>query len=159
MFLRIGNSETSIEELHSKRTLQEQYIQREKESIEASRKTILLEKERLQGECYDLSPHLYQEIEQDLRELTLDLQERESAFEVRKQHYEERWCELQSQEGLWVEEVNAKRPFWKRWMGSARESIGEFLIDGFEGHHLGVEISMVVMLVVATFATVMKILI
>lgn len=132
----------AVEDFRYKRVLEEQYLNREKKSIESSRKTILLERERLEADRYDLSEHLYQEIQQDLMVLTQDLQARESSFEARKQHYEEQSWESRSQE----EQVNAKRPFWKRW----KERVDTFLEDAALDGDILTRIAVALVLAVAT---------
>lgn len=148
MFKKQHEAIDAVEEFRYKRELEEHYLTREKKSIEASRKVILLEKERLHRDFEDLSESIYQEVENDLRELSLDLRERESAFEVRKQHYEEQLWGSRSQEKTLMEQANAKRPFWKKW----KERTDTFLEDAALDGDMLTLLSVALMLAVAAIA-------
>lgn len=144
----------AVEDFRYKRVLEEQYLNREKKSIESSRKTILLERERLEADRYDLSEHLYQEIQQDLMVLTQDLQARESAWEERQQQYAMQESEFYHTDVLLMDEVSAKRPWWKKGMLAARSGFKEV----FDWEYINAEAAVMLVAIGSMIAVIVKFL-
>lgn len=154
MFQKNGNSETSIEDIRYKRTLQEQYIQREKESITASRKVIVRECEQLEVERYDLSQHLYEKIGQDLLVLNEELDSRERMLAQREEQFAEQLPVFQSQYALLMVEEYAGRPLWKKVGAWVKDKTTSFFDDFFE---YGISIETVTLVMMAILPVVMVI--
>lgn len=129
MFRKHGKNETPIEDFQYKRTLQEHYIQREKESIKASRKVIVRERERLDAERYDLSQHLYEEVGQDLMALNEELDRRERTLAQREEQFAEQLPAFESEYALLVTAEYTERPAWNRVGAWMKEKTVSFFKD------------------------------